>query len=66
MARGDDIGGAAIRTPAELEDQTVVFTGRLSEVTRSELTELVEAHGGRVADDVSNQSNLLVDRKSVV
>jgi hypothetical protein len=60
MARGDDIGGAAIRTPAELEDQTVVFTGRLSEVTRSELTELVEAHGARVTDDVSKQSDLLV------
>ncbi|WP_276301454.1 BRCT domain-containing protein [Halorussus lipolyticus] len=60
MARGDDIGGAEVQTAAELEDQTVVFTGRLSEVTRSEVTELVEAHGARVTHNISNQSDLLV------
>jgi hypothetical protein len=60
MARGDDIGGAEIRTAADLEDQTVVFTGRLSESTRSELTDLVENHGARVTNNISEQSDLLV------
>jgi hypothetical protein len=60
MARGDDIGGAEVRSAADLEDQTVVFAGRLSEVTRSEVTELVEEHGARVARDISDQSDLLV------
>ncbi|WP_135825944.1 BRCT domain-containing protein [Halorussus ruber] len=60
MARGDDIGGAEVRSAADLEDQTVVFAGRLAEVTRSEVTELVEECGARVTTSISDESDLLV------
>ncbi|WP_218927146.1 BRCT domain-containing protein [Halosimplex pelagicum] len=41
------------------EDQTVVFTGKLPELSRSEATEIIEAEGGRVTSSVSGVTDLL-------
>ncbi len=43
-----------------LADLTFVFTGSLSGMTRSEASELVEAHGGRVTSSVSGNTDYLV------
>ncbi|WP_115864508.1 BRCT domain-containing protein [Halorussus litoreus] len=56
----DNIGGADIHRASELEGCKVVFTGRLSEVTRSEVKTLVENHGGKVTNNISRQSDVLV------
>ncbi|WP_255192833.1 NAD-dependent DNA ligase LigA [Natronobeatus ordinarius] len=44
----------------ELEGLTVVFTGSLSELTRSEAQELVEAHGANATSSVSGNTDYLV------
>jgi DNA ligase (NAD+) len=49
-----DQGGTAF------EGQTVVFTGSLPELSRSEATEIIEAEGGRVTSSVSGVTDLLV------
>jgi DNA ligase (NAD+) len=46
-------------TDGALEGLTFVFTGSLS-VTRSEATEVVESHGGRVTGSVSGNTDYLV------
>lgn len=56
----DDIGGADIHQASELEGCKVVFTGRLAEVTRSEVTTLIENQGGKVTNNISRQSDVLV------
>lgn len=56
----DNIGGADIHRASELEGCKVVFTGRLSEVTRSEVKTLVENHDGKVTNNISRQSDVLV------
>ncbi|WP_170977457.1 BRCT domain-containing protein [Halorussus salinisoli] len=57
---GDEAGGADVESASELADATVVFTGQLSELTRAEVTELVEDCGACVTNNVSKQSDLLV------
>lgn len=59
-----EIGGASISDATDLDGLKVVFTGRLSELTRSESTELVESHGGKVTNNISHQSDVLVVGKS--
>ncbi|SEH17454.1 DNA ligase (NAD+) [Natronorubrum sediminis] len=44
----------------ELEDLTFVFTGSLSEVTRGEAQETVEAHGANATGSVSGNTDYLV------
>lgn len=43
-----------------LADHTFVFTGSLDGFTRSEVTELIEDHGGRVTSSVSSETDYLV------
>lgn len=43
-----------------LSDLTFVFTGGLDSMTRTEATELVERHGGRVTSSVSGRTDFLV------
>ena len=44
----------------ELEGQTFLFTGSLSELKRSEAEEMVEQHGGKLLGSVSSKLNYLV------
>ena len=44
----------------QLADETFVFTGSLSEFTRSEAQELVERHGGSATSSVSGNTDYLV------
>jgi len=46
--------------PTTLNGTTVVFTGAFSHHARSELTAIVEAHGGRVTSHVSGNTDVLV------
>ncbi|WP_161611448.1 BRCT domain-containing protein [Haloferax prahovense] len=64
MEPGHEIGGAGISDATDLDGLKVVFTGRLSELTRSESTELVESHGGKVTNNISHQSDVLVVGKN--
>ncbi|MFB6111099.1 MAG: NAD-dependent DNA ligase LigA [Halobacteriaceae archaeon] len=47
-------------TGTELEGLTFVFTGSVDGWTRTELTEVVEGHGGRVTSSVSGNTDYLV------
>ena len=44
----------------QLADETFVFTGSLSEFTRSEAQELVERHGGSATSSVSGNTDYLI------
>ncbi|WP_114576795.1 NAD-dependent DNA ligase LigA [Saliphagus sp. LR7] len=48
----------------ELEGLTFVFTGSLSQLTRSEAQEAVEAHGGNATSSVSGNTDYLVAGES--
>lgn len=56
----EGVGGADLQDAAELDGLKVVFTGRLSQLTRKGCTQLVEEHGGKVTNNISHQSDLLV------
>ena len=43
-----------------LEGKRFVFTGALDEYTRSEASEIVEMHGGRVTSSVSGVTDYLI------
>jgi DNA ligase (NAD+) len=57
--RGDGLDEKG-RPSASLEGQTVVITGTLSRLTRSEARALIEAHGGRAAGSVSAKTSFVV------
>ncbi len=43
-----------------LQDQTFLFTGSLTKLTRSKAEELVEQHGGKILSGISSKLNYLV------
>lgn len=47
-------------TGSALDGLTFVFTGGLTDVTRSEASDLIESHGGRVTSSVSGNTDYLV------
>ncbi len=58
--RGVEPQHSESRESDELEDLTVVFTGRVSDWTREELRDLVERHGGTATGSVSGATDYLV------
>ena len=61
LCRGvEPISEATIETGTRFEDLTVLFTGSLSRLTRSEAKKAVENAGGRVVGSMSGSVNLLV------
>ncbi|MBM7617450.1 DNA ligase (NAD+) [Weissella uvarum] len=49
-----------ITTDSIFNDKKVVITGKLSDMTRPEMTEWLEAHGATVANSVSKKTDLLI------
>ncbi len=47
-------------TGSSLSGQTIVITGTLPTLSRTAATELVERHGGRVANSVSRATSFVV------
>lgn len=56
----DDIGDADLRNASDLDGCKVVFTGRLEEATRADVKELVESNGGKVTNNISRKTDVLV------
>ena len=48
------------RLSKKMEGQTVIFTGELSGLSRSEVEDLVRAHGGAVGSSVTRKTTLVV------
>jgi DNA ligase (NAD+) len=57
---GVDPQAADVAGGDELDGLTFVFTGSLSDYTRSEAQELVERHGGSATSSVSGNTDYLV------
>ncbi|RDI71989.1 BRCT domain-containing protein [Halopelagius longus] len=56
----DDVGGADFRNASDLDGCKVVCTGRLEEVTRADFKEIVESYGGKVTNNISQKTDVLV------